>query len=135
MIRSCYHNFETASLFALCHLAPKNFPALFSTDTATDVECHVIVNENASVVTGVCQTSKMYSSAGQYSCRWFEGSAVSMEAYASTLAKWFDVLTPCETIVIILLMLPQWGAADAEIKVPYGENTELKRSPFKALSR
>ena len=31
--------------------------------------------------------------------------------------------------------LPQWGAADAEIKVPSGENTEFKRSPFKAWSR
>ena len=31
--------------------------------------------------------------------------------------------------------LPQWGAAAAEIKVPSGENTELKRSPFKAWSR
>ena len=30
---------------------------------------------------------------------------------------------------------PQWGAADAEIKVPPGENTELKRSPFQAWSR
>ena len=30
---------------------------------------------------------------------------------------------------------PQWGAADAEIKVPSGENTELKRSPFKGWSR
>ena len=29
---------------------------------------------------------------------------------------------------------PQWGAADAEIKVPSVENTELKRSPFKAWS-
>ena len=29
----------------------------------------------------------------------------------------------------------QWGAADAEIKVPSGENTELKRSPFKAWCR
>ena len=28
-----------------------------------------------------------------------------------------------------------WGAADAEIKVPSRENTELKRSPFKAWSR
>ena len=28
-------------------------------------------------------------------------------------------------------LAPQWGAADAEIKVPSGENTELKRSPFK----
>ena len=30
---------------------------------------------------------------------------------------------------------PQWGAADAEIKVPSGENTELKCSPFKAWRR
>ena len=30
---------------------------------------------------------------------------------------------------------PQWGAADTEIKVPSGENTELKRSPFKAWSK
>ena len=29
----------------------------------------------------------------------------------------------------------QWEAADAEIKVPPGENKELKRSPFKAWSR
>ena len=28
----------------------------------------------------------------------------------------------------------QWGAADAEIKVP-SDSTELKRSPFKAWSR
>ena len=31
--------------------------------------------------------------------------------------------------------IPQWGAADAEIKVPSGKNTELKRSPLKAWSR
>ena len=29
------------------------------------------------------------------------------------------------------VLSPQWGAADAEIKVPSGENTELKRSPLK----
>ena len=29
----------------------------------------------------------------------------------------------------------QWGAAATEIKVPSGENTELKRSPFKTWSR
>ena len=29
---------------------------------------------------------------------------------------------------------PQWGAVDAEIKVPSGENAELKHSPFKAWS-
>ena len=33
------------------------------------------------------------------------------------------------------LFPPQWGAADKEIKVPSGENTELKRSPFTAWSR
>ena len=32
-------------------------------------------------------------------------------------------------------LTPQWGAADAKIKIPSGENTELKRSPFKAWSR
>ena len=30
---------------------------------------------------------------------------------------------------------PVWRAADAEIKVPSGENTELKRSPYQAWSR
>ena len=30
---------------------------------------------------------------------------------------------------------PQWITADAEIKVPYVENTELKDSPFKAWGR
>ena len=31
--------------------------------------------------------------------------------------------------------IPQWGAADAEIKIPSDENIELKRSTFKAWSR
>ena len=34
-----------------------------------------------------------------------------------------------------LVRTPQWGAADAEIEVPSGENTDLKRSPFEAWSR
>ena len=37
--------------------------------------------------------------------------------------------------LVHLPVTPQWGAADAEIKVPSSENTELKRSPFKAWSR
>ena len=36
---------------------------------------------------------------------------------------------------LVLSTTSQWGAADAEIKVPSGENTELKRSPFKAWIR
>ena len=34
-----------------------------------------------------------------------------------------------------ILPSPQWGAADAEIKVPSDENTELKVSLFEAWSR
>ena len=34
-----------------------------------------------------------------------------------------------------LSFTPQLGAADAEIKVPSGENMELKRSPFEVWSR
>ena len=38
-------------------------------------------------------------------------------------------------LVECTMILPQWGASDAEIKVPSVEKTELKRSPFKAWSR
>ena len=44
--------------------------------------------------------------------------------------KFFNIL-----YLKYLHSLIQWGAADAEIKVPSGENTELKRSPFQAWSR
>ena len=37
--------------------------------------------------------------------------------------------------LFLIYRTPQWGAADAEIKVPSGENTEFKRSAFKAASR
>ena len=39
------------------------------------------------------------------------------------------------SVVDLAQPYPQWGAADAEIKVPSVENTELKGSPFKAWSR
>ena len=35
----------------------------------------------------------------------------------------------------VLSISPRLGAADTEIKVPSGKNTELKRSPFQAWSR
>ena len=35
----------------------------------------------------------------------------------------------------VLGLPPQLGAADAEIKVPSGENAELKHSPFEAWTR
>ena len=47
---------------------------------------------------------------------------------------WIDRTRRCDRIQKRTKKAPQWGAADAEIKVPSGENTELKRSPFKAWS-
>ena len=41
----------------------------------------------------------------------------------------------CSVACVLLMFAPHWGDADAEIKVPSGENTEDKRSPFKAWSR
>ena len=38
-------------------------------------------------------------------------------------------------LLVTILYPPQCGAVDAEIKDPSVENTELKCSPFKALSR
>ena len=45
----------------------------------------------------------------------------------------FNFYSVC--LALSCVAAPQWGAADAEIKVPSGENAELKRSPFKAWSR
>ena len=57
---------------------------------------------------------------------------------------WMCFVTLCFTMILVtgvavkqasVEFTPQWGAVDAEIKVPSGENTELKRSPFQAWSR
>ena len=48
------------------------------------------------------------------------------------LVGWLFCFCCCFHFVVLS---PQWGTADAEIKVPSGENTELKRSPFQAWSR
>ena len=58
----------------------------------------------------------------------------------SNLAWLCSIISQCHTEKLVHCLqchghTPQWGAADAEIKVPSGENTELKRSPFKAWSR
>ena len=43
--------------------------------------------------------------------------------------------SPASSCAVFVDKFPQWEAADTEIKVPSGENTELKRSPFRAWSR
>ena len=54
----------------------------------------------------------------------------------STEYRWQSVIFCNDDKTASSNLLPlQWGAADAEIKVPSGENTERKRSPFKARSR
>ena len=49
--------------------------------------------------------------------------------------RWLTRMSFSKQIEQIPSLVPQWGAADAEIKVPSGENTELKRSPFIAWRR
>ena len=51
-----------------------------------------------------------------------------------TTALWTLLLAFWKIVIHTLYAIPQWGAADAEIKVLFGENTELKRFSFKAWS-
>ena len=64
-------------------------------------------------------------------------SVINEPRYLKLVTVWsfclftlISVLMPL--VLFVISLVPQWGAADAEIKVPSGENTELKRSPFKA---
>ena len=68
--------------------------------------------------------------AGKFSCK--NSSSVSV---SNTVGSPSSVLTVHCCSTSFTLAASQWGAADAEIKIPSGENTELKRSPFKAWSR
>ena len=61
-----------------------------------------------------------------------------LSAFSLSFSSPISALLVLSTIYLFIKVSfspPQWGAADAEIKVPSGENTELKRSPFKAWSR
>ena len=73
---------------------------------------------------------------------------VAISSFASSDSRHFFVNPICLIIswvlwhinILVLVLYsfvstPQWGAADAEIKVPSGENTALKCSPFGAWSR
>ena len=61
--------------------------------------------------------------------------SASCDLYPSEYSR-FRLVQPHSQIVnLVYCKAPQWGAADAEIKVPSGENTKLKRSPFKAWSK
>ena len=51
------------------------------------------------------------------------------------LSAWVSILHRYRPKIPVPIQAPQWGAADAEIKVPPDENTELKGSPFEAWSR
>ena len=55
--------------------------------------------------------------------------SVTPSQYLMTIVQYSVSLAPSQYFISIT---PQWGAVVAEIKVPSGENTELKRSSFKA---
>ena len=49
--------------------------------------------------------------------------------------KWIQAFVTKCMRKLLRISSPQWGAADAEIKVLSVQSTELKGSPFKAWSR
>ena len=68
------------------------------------------------------------------SCLWSRPiTLLAVFTIRANLALFLRVMLPYQ--VTILTDTPQWGAADAEIKVPSVEKTELERFPFKAWSR
>ena len=83
------------------------------------------------------------SNESQNSFRLLQGETPLVVLSAPSFSGW-----RCEALTLVMFVqpsqqvlanaaniTPQWGAADAEIKVPSGENTELKRSPFQTWSR
>ena len=75
----------------------------------------------------------LFLSYGPFTC-------ISYHKFSRQLSV-FSLYSPCLNSALLVLSRslpkwsPHWGAADAEIKVPSGENTQLKHSPFKAWSR
>ena len=56
------------------------------------------------------------------------------QVYETQIRTWFSE-DKKEAHLYVSLVPHSGGAADTEIKVPSGENTELKHSPLKAWSR
>ena len=55
--------------------------------------------------------------------------------HAQYIRKIFIVVFSFSLHCFFFFFTPQWGAEDAETKVPSVENTELEGSPFKAWGR
>ena len=83
----------------------------------------------------------LFLSYGPFNCISFHKSSRQLFAFSLCSPSLISALLDLSTIYLFLKVslngfrVPQWGAADAEIKVLSGENTELKRYPCKAWSR
>ena len=69
-------------------------------------------------------------------------SCILNRSFHSLISKWCRFFFTGTFVHYIMLTTwyydtrtPRWGAVGVEIKVPSGDNTELKHSPFKAWSR
>ena len=85
-------------------------------------------------------TQKMYVSKNYYAYCICPARHMPLRILPSTWCVCVCVSTIYSYVCLCIIFThsdttPQWGAADAEIKAPSGENTELKRSPFIAWSR
>ena len=65
----------------------------------------------------------------------FQRDLIFIFCCLSQFVFWVTSVCGSQVHASLFLLSLQWGVVDAEIKVPSGENTELKRSPFKAWNR
>ena len=81
----------------------------------------------------------LFFSYGPFNCISFHKFSQQFSAFSLCSSNLISALLVLSTVYIFINVSPidllHWGAADAEIKVPSVEDTELKCSPFKAWSR
>ena len=77
----------------------------------------------------------LFLSYGPFTCILFHRFSRQLSAFSLCSSGLLSALLVLSTVCLFLKVSqcgsPQWRAADAEIKVPSGENTELEGSPFK----
>ena len=103
-----------------------------------DVKVYVLDINQPSLLTPFTLFLCLFLSCGPFTCISIHKFSRQLSVFSLCSPSLISASLVLSTVYLFLnvsLNAPQWGAADAEIKVPSGENTELKRSPFQAWSR
>ena len=103
-----------------------------------DIKVYVLDINQPSLPTPFTLFLCLFLSYGPFTYISFQKSSRQLSAFSLSSPSLISAFLVLSTIYLFLKNSlngsPKWGAADAEIKVPSGENTELKRSLFKAWS-